>query len=310
MDHQRSRNLVRKLARRLARSSAHVQPDTIHDFRTLARRIEAALRVGYASSGEDDRKLVRSLRRLRRNAAAVRDIDVQIAALRKLKIGREEKRRAALLEVLLDRRAKREREFLQWFSGRRRTRLRRRLERSAAAFDAAATAGAGASSASAVSLEPASEALRRFASSARRTSLNAENLHAFRTFCKKARYIAEMGADERSDQLVADLKRVQDAIGEWHDWDALRATAEETFGSSMDSALMMALRNVTRAKYEEARLIAVEVRRDLLAQYRSQTAAAKRSPESPVQAAAGVARRKSPRRASAAKSLTAANSAA
>ena len=144
------------------------------------------------------------------------------------------------------------------------------------------------------SFDPAADSLRRFASLARRTGLTSENLHAFRTACKKVRYVAEMGAGQRSQAIVASLKRVQDAIGDWHDWDALRTTAEDMFGRSLDSALVMALRNVTQAKFEEARHLALEVRRDLLAEHRALTAA----------------RRKAPRRASVRKSLHAINNVA
>ena len=49
--------------------------------------------------------------------------------------------------------------------------------------------------------------------------LDAENLHDFRKATKKARYVAESAAEKGPYSSVAKaLKRVQDAIGEWHDW--------------------------------------------------------------------------------------------
>jgi CHAD domain-containing protein len=49
--------------------------------------------------------------------------------------------------------------------------------------------------------------------------LDAGNLHDFRKGAKKARYMAEAGGDdERSGMVAKALKRLQDEIGDWHDW--------------------------------------------------------------------------------------------
>ena len=95
-----------------------------------------------------------------------------------------------------------------------------------------------------------------------------ENLHAYRTRCKQIRYVAEM-AGNTAKQVVGPLKLVQDAIGDWHDWQTLTETAESLFSQSRDSALMSALRNVTNAKFVEARGLCQESRRTLMAQYRA-----------------------------------------
>jgi CHAD domain-containing protein len=58
-------------------------------------------------------------------------------------------------------------------------------------------------------------------------SLDATNLHGFRKLTKKARYVAEMGGKERNARMVAKaLKQVQDAIGDWHDWQCLSEEAK------------------------------------------------------------------------------------
>jgi len=57
--------------------------------------------------------------------------------------------------------------------------------------------------------------------------LDAENLHDFRKAAKKARYIAESGA---GTELAKALKRIQDAIGEWHDWLCLSQEAKSALG--------------------------------------------------------------------------------
>jgi CHAD domain-containing protein len=61
--------------------------------------------------------------------------------------------------------------------------------------------------------------------------LDAENLHDFRKATKKARYIAESAAEKGPYSSVAKaLKRVQDAIGEWHDWLCLFEEAGTALG--------------------------------------------------------------------------------
>jgi CHAD domain-containing protein len=61
--------------------------------------------------------------------------------------------------------------------------------------------------------------------------LDAENLHDFRKATKKARYVAESGARGQSYSGVAKaLKRIQDAIGEWHDWLCLADEAKTALG--------------------------------------------------------------------------------
>src|SRR3569833_1304333 len=53
------------------------------------------------------------------------------------------------------------------------------------------------------------------------------NLHEFRKRIKKIRYLAERHpADPLCGRIAAQVKKAQDAIGEWHDWQVLARTAE------------------------------------------------------------------------------------
>jgi CHAD domain-containing protein len=61
--------------------------------------------------------------------------------------------------------------------------------------------------------------------------LDAENLHDFRKATKKARYVAESEAQGQGHPGVAKaLKRIQDAIGDWHDWLCLAEEAKTALG--------------------------------------------------------------------------------
>lgn len=63
--------------------------------------------------------------------------------------------------------------------------------------------------------------------------LDAENLHDFRKGAKKARYVAEAGGDDpAATAMTKAIKRVQDAIGDWHDWEVLAAESREALGNT------------------------------------------------------------------------------
>jgi len=56
--------------------------------------------------------------------------------------------------------------------------------------------------------------------------LHGGNLHDYRKRLKKIRYLAESGADPQAGRLAVTFKKMLDAIGEWHDWQALGKEAE------------------------------------------------------------------------------------
>ena len=63
--------------------------------------------------------------------------------------------------------------------------------------------------------------------------LDAGNLHDFRKGAKKARYMAESGGeDEQAGAVSKALKKLQDEIGDWHDWLVLAEEAREALGSN------------------------------------------------------------------------------
>ena len=62
--------------------------------------------------------------------------------------------------------------------------------------------------------------------------LDASNLHDFRKGAKKARYVAELAAqgDAQAKQIAETLKKLQDEIGDWHDWLVLAEEAHTALG--------------------------------------------------------------------------------
>jgi CHAD domain-containing protein len=67
--------------------------------------------------------------------------------------------------------------------------------------------------------------------------LDEENLHDFRKGAKKARYVAESDESDPPAKATAKaIKRVQDAIGDWHDWVVVAEEAHQALGK--DGALL------------------------------------------------------------------------
>ena len=292
VDSERTRSLIRKLDQLLAKTRAQPLPERVHQIRTTSRRLESVLDTLYPRQDKRQRRLRRRFRRLRRGAGGVRDVDVQIVALRKLHIGRENERRTRLMQALNDLRALREQKLRDELAAKSARKLRKALQRWGSELAPAAAPNPAPASPLAEAtvvegglarpvlpvdpwarLDPLPMALRRFARITRQMrDLTPDNLHAYRTECKRVRYLAEMAPNDAGKHAVELLKRIQDVAGDWHDWLTLTGTAESLFARSLDSALVAALRNVTNAKFVEAHGAVLELRRELLAEYRAMLA--------------------------------------
>ena len=67
------------------------------------------------------------------------------------------------------------------------------------------------------------------------------------------RYAAEFADKSAEATLFIDgLKRLQDAVGDWHDWLTLTNSASEHLGDVRESSLAAELHNVTGAKFRNA----------------------------------------------------------
>ena len=75
-------------------------------------------------------------------------------------------------------------------------------------------------------------------------------LHQYRILSKRARYAAEFAEPSaETEKFLADIKRIQDVLGDWHDWLTLTKTASQNLGEVRESALVAELHNVTGAKF-------------------------------------------------------------
>ena len=131
IDPKRSRLTFQKLERELTKLVKKPAPESVHKFRTNSRRVEALLTEVVVESRRNDEKLLRLLARLRKKAGRVRDLDVQIASLRSLKIPGGNSHKAQFMDALVEERTQREKKLAHAFDRKTADEIRRRLKRAA-----------------------------------------------------------------------------------------------------------------------------------------------------------------------------------
>jgi CHAD domain-containing protein len=253
----RSETLFRKLDKVLKQVSSKAVPEAVHQLRTTVRRIETLVAARDAGQRRNLVRLGKRLARLRRRAGKVRDIDVQIVALRGIRLETDGRDRAVLVRHLNGIRSRREKKLLDTLEEELASGLQKYASRGQELLSEADQ--------SATSKDYAAEALCKFRDLAQNHPPFTEaNLHDFRMDCKRMRYLAEITGDTPAAQaVVAELKRIQDAIGEWHDWLTLGEVADEVIPNA-NSPLLSALRAQRRVKFSEALHITAEAKEKLL----------------------------------------------
>jgi CHAD domain-containing protein len=172
----------------------------------------------------------------------VRDLDVEIASLRSLKVPEGNGHKSQFVDALVQERTRHEQKLAKAFDRKTAEEVRRRLKRAATEIDIPKNT------------EPLTLTLSKLAKLGRdHLTLTEKTLHQYRIIGKRARYIAELADhDAEAKRVVDQLKHMQDVIGDWHDWLKLTQRAEALFGGTRDSALVAMLRNVTQAKFRQS----------------------------------------------------------
>jgi CHAD domain-containing protein len=242
IDPKRMRAVFQKLEGDLIKLSSKPQPDSVHGFRTGTRRLQILLGELSPKLDRNQKKLLKLLGRIRKRAGKVRDLDVQSAALRSLKVPREPRRKTQLVNQLIELRAQQEKKLRKAVDKASVREIRKRLKRAAGRFDLK------------TSRDPLAVAKAMLETVDRAGAPLTETvLHQYRILSKRARYAAEFAnPSPQADQFIAQLKRIQDASGDWHDWLTLTQTANQHLGDVRESPLVAELHNVTGAKFRRA----------------------------------------------------------
>ncbi len=239
---ERCHSLFRKADRDLLKLASSQDPEPVHGFRTTARRVQTLLEEFVPDPSRNEKKLLKLLGRIRKRAGKVRDLDVQLAALRTLKIPQEPRRKTRLTHNLIELRAKHEKQLRKLLSKEEIRELRKRLKRTSKEIVLDSN------------IDPLQHARKMLAQVDRPAGAMTEAvLHHYRILVKRARYVAELGPKSaEATAFIVQMKRLQDAIGDWHDWLSLTHTTSARLGHVQHSSLVAALRNITGGKFRRA----------------------------------------------------------
>jgi CHAD domain-containing protein len=283
----------------VAQAAEDADPAAVHRVRTGSRRVQATLEAMLREGGpatdtlqRPARGWLRELKQIRRAAGAVRDLDVQRKLLEQW-VGKQAQVQdpadgsAEVSPLLIYAETKQAEVLDAWLKGERKhlaramqKQIRKRQHRLAkgqdeffSAMSRVPVAGAKAlRSADAVALEDFVRATDAM------PLLHMENLHDFRKATKKARYVAEAGAEGESYSGVAKaLKRVQDAIGKWHDWLCLGEEAKAALGQDAPE-LMAAFRAEIERNFAASIETTLSIRGRLLGEWMAAQSPGKRPP--------------------------------
>jgi CHAD domain-containing protein len=239
---ERSHEIFQKLERDLVKLSSKQTPKNVHSFRTTTRRVETLLKELTPERTRSEKKLLTLLGRIRKRAGKVRDIDVQLTALRSLKVPQQPRRKTQLMQSLIELRGQQEKKLRKVLAKDEVRTVQKRLVRTDRDLNLETCRDP---------LTVAKETLASMTSSEGR--LTEDLLHKYRILAKRARYAAEFAPKSpESERFIAELKRAQDALGNWHDWFTLMQTAAQRMGDVRESSLVAVLHNVTGAKFRNA----------------------------------------------------------
>jgi len=241
---QRLLGLVRNLPRRAG-------VDVIHRLRTSVRRLEAQLEMPHAADDAEPfrcpPKVARALRTLRKKAGRVRDIDVHIALLSDPLFLTPGARR---LRAPLLRRLRADRALYLRTLRQRALKVQPRLERRLPEL----VRQAKVSSDLAVAVRLSTQVRHRFLQLSHPIPEDGALLHHLRIDAKHLRYGLEPHAEfAEVERLLAQLRKVQQAIGDWHDWATLHELALRTLTQPGAEDFCALLKQRTTREFTHAR---------------------------------------------------------
>lgn len=238
----RSRLVFQKTERALHKLYSQQTAESVHPFRTSTRRLQTLLEQLLPERDRNQKKLLKILNQIRRRAGKVRDLDVQLAALRSLKVPQEPRRKTQFMHGLIELRGKHEKKLRKLLTKDVIREIRKRLQRAEQEIRPETCLDA---------LKVARSMLNEIVRPA--GPITEDVLHQYRTVMKRARYAAEFAPKSaETTQFIADVKNLQDTVGNWHDWWILTQAASKRLGDINESSLVALLHNVTRGKFRQA----------------------------------------------------------
>jgi CHAD domain-containing protein len=254
---KQSQLAFRKTERALLKLASGQDAESVHGFRTSSLRLQTLLEELIPVRSRSQKKLLKLLERLRKRAGKVRDLDVQLEALRSLKFPQEPRRKTQLVHSLIELRVKHENKLRKILSKKTIREIQERLKQASKPGRLESgrdplTVARKILARAVPRVEPGSAAANRVTAD-HPVPFTEESLHRFRIAIKRGRYAAEFAPKSaEAGQFLAQLKTLQDAVGNWRDWLTLCETADKKLGDVGQSSLLVALHRVTGNKFRHA----------------------------------------------------------
>lgn len=230
--------MLGKLSKLIVEVRREAEPEAIHQLRNTLLRVETLFpedpRVGQS-------KLILRLKKLRRKAGKVRDLDILEGLAKDLRMGPRAER-ARLQSFLRKDRRKRKNKLVKYLQSTSVKRLSADLRAKRKELNAESAED-----------QLLREVLDRFAVLGEEQDYKSrKTLHTFRTGCKRLRYIAERTDHPQTQAAVRQLRRIQDAVGAWHDVVNLIERSRELFGNAARNELLIHMREKEEALFKAA----------------------------------------------------------
>lgn len=264
LDADRALKPLKRLRKTLKRFPRQPSPEQVHDLRTSTRKIEATLEALALHSNRSGRRLLNEIARVRKPAGKVRDMDVLTGFASTLDADGERECAVELLEYLGVRRYRQARK-LRTAVKQYHPQLRRHLQRSSRKIEKLLSkADKGKTNSHDPGSEAAALALQLAQELRGPAHLDRNNLHPYRLKVKELRYVLQLGGDAADQQLIQELGKVKDAIGEWHDWGELIAIASDVLKHDGQCKLISEIKRIHQQKYNDGLEITNRMRSEYL----------------------------------------------
>lgn len=219
-----------------------------HFFRTSYRRLQTLMgTLDRQSLDKCEQRSIKYLDKVLRACGKLRDTELHIKMLKELEVENDAKARTTIDQILKKRRDKRKTTVIDLLE------MKAKLQDVWPALEHLKGLSSKDCSPSASPQQPnhLQQALQRFTQYVNgRPAVTTENLHEYRLTCKEFRYQAELDG-EAAESVVKLFKNIQDAIGEWHDWQLLLELSKRELAKG-PSKLLTKIEETTAAKLADA----------------------------------------------------------
>jgi len=250
---------LQKLRKSLQGASKDLTPEDVHKLRTRVRRF-LSLSDSNSLPSLAEANLGKALKRIRKCAGRVRDMDVLTAHLAAMHSDSDPSCRTQLFEYLGAKRYRRADRLTRLLEDDGPA-LRKELRRvgKGIAKDTGRNSGNNARKAHS---KQSAQVLELTAGLSEPAHLIRADLHPYRLKVKELRDALRMAGGTADSRFAGALGQCKDAIGEWHDWEALIVIAEKILGHGRQCPLLQELKEINQRKLDTALTTAERLRTD------------------------------------------------